>query len=352
VDTVFMIGLGSEPRTRPTSHVLAGCSQFGFFSAHRNSRLRISISAVNGNVDVSGCYLGVRVVMSPVVSRRESLGDPTDPLGMLEVVKLGVLGVLKEPPTRPPQLNTDKSHVTTALLLAAGAGNRLGNGSPKCLTDVSGKPILGHLISSLVENGFERLVVIVGYRGQQIRDYLDLHSSGLDIHYIESRRYESTNNIYSLWLARDYMTDPFLLVESDLVFDSRLLKSMRTSDRIAVAKFRSHMHGTTVSVDKSGMVASFSVGGLDGPRLPNKTINIYSLSMGTWHEVTRRLELRIAAGRVHDYYESVFGEMAAHGVLPLRAVWFDDGRWSEVDTPNDLLAAQNLFYGPEFAKGA
>ena len=123
-------------------------------------------------------------------------------------------------------------------------------------------------------------------------------------------------------------------------------------DRIAVAEFRSHMHGTTVSVDKSGMVASFSVGGLDGPRLPNKTINIYSLSMGTWHEVTRRLELRIAAGRVHDYYESVFGEMAAHGVLPLRAVWFDDGRWSEIDTPGDLLAAQNLFYGPEFAKGA
>jgi len=290
--------------------------------------------------------------MSPVVSWRESSGVPTRPLGTVEVVDFGGLEALKESATRPPRLNTDTSHITTALLLAAGAGNRLGNGSPKCLTDVSGTPILGHLISSLVENGFKRLVVIVGYRGQQIKDYLDLHSCGLDIHYIESPRYESTNNIYSLWLARDHMTDPFLLIESDLVFDSRLLASMRTIDRIAVAEFRSHMQGTTVSVDKFGMVASFSVGGLDAPRLPNKTINIYSLSMPTWHEVTRRLELRIAAERVHDYYESVFGEMAAQGALPMRAVWFDDGRWIEIDTPEDLLAAQKLFNGPEFAKGA
>jgi len=259
---------------------------------------------------------------------------------------------LNEPSTRPPRPNTDTSHVTTALLLAAGAGNRLGNSLPKCLTDVSGTPILGHLVASLVENGFKRLVVIVGYRGQQIKDYLDLHSAGLDVHYIESRQYESTNNIYSLWLARNHMRDPFLLVESDLVFDSRLLASMRTSDRIAVAEFRSHMHGTTVSVDKSGMVASFSVGGLDGPRLPNKTINIYSLSIATWHEVTRRLELRIAAGRVHEYYESVFGEMAAQGVRLLRAVWFDDGRWSEIDTPEDLHAARELFDEPELVKGA
>lgn len=290
--------------------------------------------------------------MSPVVSRGESSGPRTSPSGTVGIVKFGGVGALKEPPTRPPRLNTHSSHVTTALLLAAGAGNRLGNGSPKCLTDVSGTPILGYLVASLVENGFKRLVVIVGYRGQQIKDYLDLHSAGLDIHYIESRKYETTNNIYSLWLARNYMRDPFLLIESDLVFDSRLLASMRTSDRIAVAEFRSHMHGTTVSVDTSGMVASFRVGGLDGPRLPNKTINIYSLSMSTWHEVTRRLELRIAAGRVHDYYESVFGEMAAQGVLPMRAVWFDDGRWSEIDTPEDLLAARELFYEPELAKGA
>ena len=348
----FVVRLSSELRTRPTSRVCRVPADGTPPPLFCIADLYISASRYEREHRYPGRYLGVPVVMSPVVSRGESSGPRTSPSGTVGIVKFGGVGALKEPPTRPPRLNTHSSHVTTALLLAAGAGNRLGNGSPKCLTDVSGTPILGHLVASLVENGFKRLAVIVGYRGQQIKDYLDLHSAGLDIHYIESRKYETTNNIYSLWLARNYMRDPFLLIESDLVFDSRLLASMSTSDRIAVAEFRSHMHGTTVSVDTSGMVASFRVGGLDGPRLPNKTINIYSLSMSTWHEVTRRLELRIAAGRVHDYYESVFGEMAAQGVLPMRAVWFDDGRWSEIDTPEDLLAARELFYEPESAKGA
>ena len=52
---------------------------------------------------------------------------------------------------------------------------------------MSGVPILGRLVSSLIEQGFERLVVVVGYRGDEVRDYLDVHASGLEIHFIDSR---------------------------------------------------------------------------------------------------------------------------------------------------------------------
>ena len=256
------------------------------------------------------------------------------------------------PPLYPNRHEADTGYITTALLLAAGGGRRLGKGSPKCLTDVSGVPILGRLVSSLVEQGFQRLVVVLGYRGRQIRDYLDLHSSGLEIQYIESVHYATTNNIYSLWLAREHMEEPFVLIESDLVFDSRLLGLMRTPNRIAVAKLASHMRGSTVSTDQDGLVDSFRVGESDGPRLPNKTINMYSLSMPIWHEISRRLDLRIAAGRVHDYYESVFAEMTSDRLLRLEATWFDDGRWTEIDTPDDLLAAHGLFDDPIWTKGA
>jgi choline kinase len=155
-----------------------------------------------------------------------------------------------------------------------------------------------------------------------------------------------------LWLARDSIEAPFLLIESDLVFDPHLLGLMCVSDRIAVAKLLPHMHGTTVSIDDAGIVDLFRVGGLDGPQLSYKTVNMYSLSMSIWHEVTRRLDLRIAAGRVHEYYESVFGDMAVEGLLPLEAVNFDSGRWSEIDSPDDLVAAQQLFYDPASTIGA
>ncbi len=236
--------------------------------------------------------------------------------------------------------------ITTALLLAAGAGLRLlprTNGGPKCLTDVCGTPILGRLVTGLVDEGFERLVVVVGHRGERIREYLESHTAGLQIHCIDCHEYATTNNIYSLWLAREHIRAPFLLLESDLVFESRFLRLMRASNRIAVARLRSHMRGTTVSFDDSGRVLAFRVGAVGGSRLAYKTVNLYSLSQPIWQEVSRRLEQRIAAGKVDDYYEVVFAEMAAEGLLPLQAVHFDDGRWCEIDTPDDLVAAERLF---------
>ena len=289
--------------------------------------------------------------LSRVGSREEPsyFGTEASRARMDETTDFGGCRVDRELLSHLDRCDTGDRHVTTALLLAAGAGTRLlplTNGFPKCLTEVCGIPILGRLLSCLVEEGFERLVVVVGHRGEQIREYLDLHASGLEIHCIDCLEYATTNNIYSLWLAREHIRAPFVLIESDLVFDSRLLGLMRVSNRIAVARFRPHMHGTTVSLDGSGRVVSFRVGAAHGARLAYKTVNLYSLSLPIWQEVARRLEQRITADRVHDYYEVVFAEMAAEGLLPLQAVSFDDGRWREIDTPDDLLAAEQLFSEP------
>ncbi len=242
----------------------------------------------------------------------------------------------------------DDGPISTALLLAAGAGTRLQpltDDCPKCLTEVHGVPILGRLVSCLMEQGFKRLVVVVGYCGDQIRDYLEACVSGLDIHFVDCREYATTNNIYSLWMARESIRESFVLIESDLLFDSRLLGLMRVRNRVAVAGFQPELIGTTVSIDESGRVVSFHVGAdPDTLNLGQKTVNLYSLSAAAWREVVRRLERRITAGRVHDYYEVVFAEMVAEGRLALQAVSFDAGRWCEIDTLEDLRAAERIFH--------
>jgi hypothetical protein len=96
--------------------------------------------------------------------------------------------------------------VRTAVLLAAGLGSRLAPFTdvvPKCMVPVSGMPILGRLIRSLDRCGFERLVVVTGYRSEVIRDYLGEGFDGVAIEYVVSPVFETTNNIYSLWLVRD-----------------------------------------------------------------------------------------------------------------------------------------------------
>ena len=244
-------------------------------------------------------------------------------------------------------LGDGRDRIRTALLLAAGTGSRLQpltDDSPKCLTEVNETTILERLIRGLRAWEFERLVVVVGHLDDCVRDFLDSLRSGLTIQYIRSAKYRTTNNIYSLWAARHAIQEAFLLLECDLIFDDVLLGKMLEPDRIAVSRILPWMNGTTVSLDPSRRVTRFHLGGNRPPgELTHKTVNMYSFSLPSWQRVTRRLEQYVSAGRVNGYYEAVFAEMVADGDLSLEAVFFDNRRWYEIDTLEDLREAERLF---------
>ena len=242
---------------------------------------------------------------------------------------------------------TAYERATTALLLAAGTGSRLRPltvNLPKCLTEVGGLPILERLVDNLLEQGIERLVVVIGHLGDRIRDFLNDRAGDMRIDYIPNPRYGTTNNIYSLWLAREQIREPFLLVESDLVFDASMLDDMLHPDKIAISRIRPWMNGTTVTVGPERRVSTFNVGGgaEDGARR-YKTVNVYSLSTPTWNKVATRLNRFITDGRVGEYYEAVFTEMVADGTLSFEVAFVDPDRWYEIDTMADLNEAERMF---------
>ena len=240
-----------------------------------------------------------------------------------------------------------KKRVSTALLLAAGTGSRLyplSQNAPKCLAIVKGISILERMITNLMQNGFKRLVIVTGYLESHIRNFLGDQSGDIKIEYVFSPLYKNTNNIYSLWMARKAIEEPFLLLESDLVFDEALLDEMLYPDRIAVAKMQPWMNGTSVTVNQSRQVKDFLVNNVDSlGDAKYKTVNIYSLSLKSWNGIVKILDKRISDGKVNDYYETVFAEMIADGSLHLEAVFFDDKPWYEIDTIDDLAEAQKLF---------
>jgi choline kinase len=246
-------------------------------------------------------------------------------------------------------LNThyDNKRITTALLLAAGTGSRLfplTRYSPKCLTLVNGKSILERLVIGLKKKGFKRLVIVTGYEEISIKEFLGTISGNMTIEYVYSPLYRTTNNIYSLWKAREIINEPFVLVESDLVFDISQLDKMIFPDRIAIAPMAPWMNGTTVSINQAKQINSFyndKATHLNKDRY--KTVNIYSFSLATWYAIIEKLNQYIAANNVNCYYETVFGEMVADGNLSLQAVLFDNKLWYEIDTIADLAEAEKLF---------
>ncbi len=244
--------------------------------------------------------------------------------------------------------------ITTALLLAAGTGSRLKpftDCMPKCLTKVNEIEILGRLITCLRKNGFKRLVVVVGYFDHEIRNFLKNNSGDITVEYVVNADFATTNNIYSLWSARDKIKEPFLLIESDLVFDASLLEKMLIPDAIAVSQILPWMNGTTITTDRfvTDRVVSINLDrNLKADGYTFKTVNIYSISLKSWRRISERLNSWILAGRVNDYYESVFSEMVAEGSLDFQCVYFDVDRWYEIDTSTDLENCEMLLQQARF----
>jgi len=243
--------------------------------------------------------------------------------------------------------NLNKKRVTTAVLLAAGTGSRLyplTQEAPKCLTMVNGSSILERLISNLKTHGFKKLIIVTGYLQDCIKDFLGNQSDGIKIEYVFSSKYKTTNNIYSLWMARNKIRNSFMLIESDLVFDESLLSDMIYPDRIAAARLQPWMDGTCITVNQRNMVKTFVADDAESfGEVKYKTVNIYSLSFNSWSKILKRLNEYIKDGKVNDYYEKVFSDLLAEGSLSFEKISFDHKPWYEIDNLIDLAEAEKLF---------
>ena len=117
-----------------------------------------------------------------------------------------------------------------AIILAAGMGKRLGEytkNNTKCMVPVNGTPLIDRVLKQLSELSLRRVVIVVGYEGKKLMDYLGTEKNGLRIEYVNNPVYDKTNNIYSLALAKDK-----LLEDDTLLIDcvSRLRRGVRRLD--------------------------------------------------------------------------------------------------------------------------
>ena len=244
--------------------------------------------------------------------------------------------------------------VRKAIILAAGVGDRLRPFTqqfPKCLVPVNGVPILVNALTHLSDVGVKEVVIVVGHHKEKIYESIGDTFQSVNVSYIESESYASTNNIYSLWLAREHLVDDVFLLEADVFFDRQLLERMLSheSDNLAaVSRHQLWMSGTVVTINESGNVLALIDSREQGKNFDYsqvfKTVNVY-LFRGEFlrRYIVPHLEAFIASGEINEYYEVILHAMAHRGIHNLRAVQCDDLRWYEIDDESDRRAAEYLF---------
>lgn len=241
-----------------------------------------------------------------------------------------------------------------AIILAAGMGKRLKDltqNNTKCMVKVNGITLIERLLRILDRKQLFRIVIVAGYEGQKLIDFIQTLGIQTAIEYIDNPIYDKTNNIYSLALAKEYLVnEDTLLFESDLIFEESLVDCLLEDKRETLAlvdKYESWMDGTCMVLDDEDNIVDFIPGKYLDFREKDKyykTVNIYKFSKHfSANTYVPFLEAYKKAMGVNEYYESVIKLISMLDTPEIKAKRLQNQLWYEIDDVQDLNIAESLF---------
>ncbi|HUS30022.1 MAG TPA: phosphocholine cytidylyltransferase family protein [Kofleriaceae bacterium] len=257
--------------------------------------------------------------------------------------------------------------IRRAVLIAAGRGKRLGTHTdevPKCMVEIGGKPILGHVWDALSSVGVEELVVIRGYRGDVLEKFI--RSFIKNVIFVDNHDWQTNNVLLSLATARSFLDRPTYLTYSDIVFTREVAEAAASSAAhiglVIDRKFRDIYDGrtehpleegevadllpdgTVARVGKKALPPAEAVGEFIGlTRLGERGASIVARTLDqlSIRYIGREDEPYQRAARYRNAYLTDLLQDLIDSGIQIDPI-FIDGQWREIDTGQDLERARQL----------
>ena len=225
-----------------------------------------------------------------------------------------------------------------AIILAGGKGSRLApvtGGKSKALVEVGGRPLILHQLEALADHGIGPVLVIVGYQAEEVRRVIGERAETL-----ENERYAETNSLYSLWLARRWITGPFVLLNCDLFFEPEILAQVVEEEGNVLAYDSTSSRGreqTKVAIKQRRVVDL-------GKDLPPGSARGESLGLLKFDEEGARAMVQVADALIsRDKQENAWVIEATRAVCSEVSIYglnVAGMAWAEIDFPYDLDVAR------------
>jgi len=236
-----------------------------------------------------------------------------------------------------------------AVILAAGQGTRIRSvhgEHPKCLIEVDNATILDHQLEALAMAGINDVAIVVGYEKEQIINHVMRRelSHMQWIHFIENPAFAITNNIYSLWLALEWLRrDSFVVLNADVIFDAEVLDlAVRTNAPISMIVDPMWRDETMKVIIQGDRVMQMSKK-ISREQFSGTYIGITVFSKAIQPRFFEKISKLISAGRVNEFFNIAVQELVDEDVY-VGSTSTDGLAWAEIDDPADLsFAQQNVF---------
>lgn len=241
-----------------------------------------------------------------------------------------------------------------AIILAAGMGKRLKEltaHNTKCMIKVGGVTLIERMLRQIEKFCFSRIVIVEGYEGQKLKEFISTLGIKTPIKYINNPIYDKTNNIYSLSLAStELASDDSVLFESDLIFEDSVIETLLADPRANLAlvdKYENWMDGTCLVLGGDDSIKDFVPGRefcFEDSAKYYKTVNIYKFSKEFCQkEYLPFLEAYRKALGDNEYYEQVLKVITTLDNASIKAKRLNNEKWYEIDDKQDLDIASSIF---------
>jgi L-glutamine-phosphate cytidylyltransferase len=229
-----------------------------------------------------------------------------------------------------------------AIILAAGCGSRLATalkGKPKCLAQVEPDvSLIEYQLAILKSLGIDNVCLVLGYRAHEV-----YRAVGDRCHCIINRRYAETNSLYSLWLARNWVKEDCLIMNSDILAHPRIYKRLLKASDNALA------FDSWSGDDAEQMKVSFEHGrlqkiskSLSAEDSQGESVGLLKFSQEGMAALFAEAETALAVGGENQWAPAAIARLAEH--QPVKGVDIAGLPWVEIDFPEDLHQARHTVW--------
>ncbi|MEK7480821.1 MAG: phosphocholine cytidylyltransferase family protein [Patescibacteria group bacterium] len=230
-----------------------------------------------------------------------------------------------------------------AIILAAGQGSRLRpltQEIPKCLVEVGGKSILARTLEALMENGVHDVVFTTGYREEKIRAFVAATYPALRPLYIKNDRYQETNYIYSLWLARAHIIEDVIFAFGDWIYEKTLIKKAVDAPYTGILvshqfkppqkDFKARLENGFVKEIANNIDEAHAIG----------CVSLYKVLLADWQKWMACVDDFIREGKTTSQAEDALNTILHTHMM--RPIFFENEGAIEIDDLNDFKRAEYL----------
>ncbi len=236
-----------------------------------------------------------------------------------------------------------------AVILAAGFGSRLGvhkGDGPKPLIRIGGKALIDHTLKILRNNGVRDVIIVTGYKSKKIKEYLK-GKYPLNIDFVHNSEYDSTNNIYSLYLAKDSLSgDDFHIINCDVLFHERIFQNLHISKKeglILSVDLRERLNEEDMKVVIVGGRVVWISKGIPPAEASGEYIGLAKVTDDSFKQLFRSIRQVMKHKGTEVFYEEAF----QHMIDSESPVTYESTRglpWIEIDTAEDLKIAREQVF--------